>query len=96
MREVRITWTDSMTVSDGWGSIEDYVSNSPAVWCESLGFLIESNDDFLILAMNYDPQNDHVNQTINIPRVSVKKIEDLQTKPAAPDHVELPGLTNGQ
>jgi hypothetical protein len=93
MREVRITWTDSMTVSEGWASIEDYVTSSSSVSCVSLGFLINEDDEKLVLAMNYDPDNDHVNQTIVIPRVSVEKIEDLEAAPKA--EFPLTGLTNG-
>lgn len=80
-RMVQVDWIDSTSLSDGWDSIEHYVEMGESLICKTVGYLIHEDDEKIILAMGYNPDNDEVNQATSIPAVTVTKITDLQEVP---------------
>lgn len=70
MNCVYVEWIDSET-DDGWGKIKDVSDN--LTLCRTIGYLIKDSSDFVTIAHSWDEENDHVNGTIQIPKVAIKK-----------------------
>ena len=83
-QKVEIEWVDSLDVSDGWETIEHYIEEGAMIICTSVGYLIHEDEDIMILAMSHDPSNEHVGHGMTIPKVSIKKIFDLQADSREP------------
>jgi len=77
---VHVTWEDAHTDSD-WRDISD-IKNEPALVTQ-VGFMIQDNDDCIMIAMGYS--GDHVMDRIRIPRGMVRAVELLE-EPAATPH----------
>lgn len=70
MKIVKIQWTDSSSPTSNWIS-KDTLSRKP-ITLESVGFLIEKNEEATVIVQGYD--NDFYHKAMIIPNCSIKKI----------------------
>lgn len=77
MKRVAVVWEDSCS-HDSWEEIQGF-KLSPAI-INSLGWLISEEKDFILLALNYDPENQMASQLIAIPKAVIKNILELDHK----------------
>lgn len=74
MKRVAVTWVDSCS-HDGWAEIAEF-KMYPAI-INTLGWLIAEDPDKILVALNYDPENQMASQFIAIPRVAIKLLSIL-------------------
>jgi hypothetical protein len=65
-----VTWIDSMSSSD-WTPVEDVSEKLRTT--QSVGFLIEETEEYIVLALSIDEQTRSINCWQYIPRVAIKK-----------------------
>ena len=73
---VYIKWVDSYGVLSGWVDLSEYSPN--LLMIESVGRVIEVNDEIVAIAHNYSDVTENTPQQANgimvIPRVAIKKV----------------------
>jgi hypothetical protein len=72
--QVRVVWLDAESTDD-WTPISDVDSKVKHI--VMLGHLIKDNEDGLVLAMNYDPDNKSVSMTMALPNHWIESVEYL-------------------
>lgn len=73
---VLLRWIDS-EAEVGWGEI----SQGPLHKNYSIGFIIDQTLEVYVLAADYDPENDHFNRVMRIPRECVKEVRVITVIP---------------
>lgn len=74
LKAVHVVWIDSATEA-AWTRLEDLDKNLDVT--HSVGFLIEKNEKFILLALSFDIESQSVNNYMYVPRVAVLKMETL-------------------
>ena len=69
---VKVEWVDS-SFSEGW--VDKDTCDFGIAHISSAGYLVKEEKDFIALALNVGEQ---ISDVINIPRVSIQSIEELQ------------------
>jgi hypothetical protein len=78
---VHIKWVDSANLfGDRWGKLEDI--DDDETFCETMGFLVKENDHSVYVAGSVSPEE--VGSVMQIPRVAIKELRDLETGEAYP------------
>ena len=70
-----VRWSDSETC-DGWNKSDDLAL--PTKLCISYGFYVKQNDEYFVIAADYDDANHSFNRFIFIPKVNIKKKRKIQ------------------
>lgn len=65
MKVVFVHWQDAVS-EDAWEDIEEAKKSKPHT-IFTVGFLVDEDDDRILLALNWDPLGEAVSQTISIP-----------------------------
>lgn len=74
LRVVSVLWLDSET-QVGWNDQSHYISELGLIY--TLGYLIHSDKNQMVIASSFDAENDHFNSVIKIPRNCIEKVEEL-------------------
>jgi len=72
---VLLTWNDSESLS-GWVS-ELECRNMSVSGCFTVGFLVEENDDVVIVSASHDLKNENFESPIAIPKFAIDEIRYL-------------------
>lgn len=76
--KVEITWIDSRLNTNKWYLKEDIkLSEIEPTNVTSLGFIVESNADFITIAQSYGINPSHYSGLITIPKGCIKKCNVL-------------------
>jgi len=75
---VMVSWIDS-EAQVGWSECSDSLSDFQLN--HSVGYLIGQDPDKYVLAADYDPEGDHFNRVMRIPRVCVKNLRTITIIP---------------
>ena len=76
MKVVHVKWIDSASAAGGPWSRYDSKFFGP-VQCESLGFLIKDEKEFITVAAHIDPENRNASGDLSIPRVAILSIKEI-------------------
>lgn len=82
MRRVEIAWVDSMTEPYPWVDREEALRDAAkpgTLFTSSLGFLVTEEEGYVILAQSVAQNGDLLGHVIQIPKVAVVSIADVQT-----------------
>lgn len=74
MEVIHVVWVDSEAFND-WTEIEEAIE--PLGETHSVGFVVDRNRDFVLLACSYDPETNSVNAAMKIPQKAIKRIKHL-------------------
>lgn len=75
MNIVIVEWWDAES-NDAWVDVSSVPDSPPIV--QTVGFVILETKKHIVLAQNFDPTNDKMSNTMNIPRGMIKKITHLR------------------
>ena len=77
VKPIYVEWVDSAGTS-GWSNKEEL--HTHALKCRSVGWLIEENDECLIICLNHaiPPVNREYGEVVTIPKVAVTKKKFLK------------------
>ena len=75
---VHVKWHDSRTISRTWEDRHEALkyARKPGL-IDSVGILIEDNDNDIVIALDYDRQQDMVNSSASIPKTAIRKLRNL-------------------
>lgn len=79
MKKVHVCWSDP-AVGNTWREMSEAAKDAPHP-AEAMGYLIEQNDQFLVIAPHRS--GSQVNGDITIPRALIVSMIELVAKPAA-------------
>lgn len=68
---ILVEWVDSGS-SDRWSSLDE-IELKKRNLCISCGFLIKEDNEWLVLALSYDPDSGDYQCWLEIPKVAIKK-----------------------
>jgi hypothetical protein len=74
MDVVHIKWIDSES-AHGWEDIEEIVRDFSLV--HTVGLLLEETPEHVVVVLNFDPENNHINGRIHIPHVAIKEMATI-------------------
>lgn len=81
---VYIEWEDAIVYFDKWVDYEELKEEAKTMeLCQQLGFIIEENDEYILLASRYliiEKDNIDVGATIRIPKSQIRKRKKLNLK----------------
>lgn len=78
-REVKIEWQDSCSCYNKWIPIEDMEEAEYELsTIITYGFLIIDNNDYIVVAQNYDKTSDSISHCMTIPKVNILNIKNLE------------------
>ena len=80
MTRLLVRWIDSLG-SAGWqqGDSARSEARGESLGCETIGFLLDETDEWLLLAMSRRVEADVISDTIQIPKVAVLEVLKLRT-----------------
>jgi len=87
MKTVIVVWEDIIDIKPGqWLDLHDalqheYLTKSGTFTVETLGFLMEENDDYILMCSSKFTDNSQVNNLSRIPRGCIKSITDIDIHP---------------
>ena len=73
---VEVYWLDACGYAQ-WAKTAIHSDSSPA-GCSSVGYLLKSDKECVVLALNRDHKNDNVDSSMCIPRGMVKSMRRLK------------------
>lgn len=82
---VRILWVDA-SASNDWKSKHDIEGETVGEPTITIGFLIKKPSKkvpMFVVASTFDPETEHFNAIMRIPKVWVKSVEELDVQPKA-------------
>lgn len=73
------TWEDICSTDSSWRSTEDALEWSDAAQSivRQVGFLVDQDENYLVLCCSYLPELDLIGTTIRIPKSTIKEIREL-------------------
>jgi len=71
---VHLIWLDSEACAE-WTELNS-VSNTLNI-THSVGLLVKQSEDFILLALSYDPETESINGFKKIPRAAIKDVRTL-------------------
>ena len=78
MKPILVKWQDAVS-HDEWEEMEEAKNLDPHTII-TLGFLVDENDDRLIVGLNWDEERDAVAQTISIPKAWILSRRFIKVK----------------
>jgi len=75
MNLVKVDWIDSETHM-GWESAAEFMDKLNTV--TTVGYLVYENEEQITIASSYDPEAEHYNSVIRIPKVCVTNREEIK------------------
>lgn len=76
MKQVRIEWIDSLSGDTNWHLLDEKIDYKP-LEVTTLGFVIESHTDYVVVAQSFAKRYPQYCNTITIPRSAITRIETL-------------------